>query len=255
MSTRPVAWTTLENARGRSAGTTTPVSNDRTFTLGERIGIGASRLGDRIRANENVIDDAVPYLSNVATLFRRAPMPATPVAEQYVSTQPIRLTQARAEVDRAARAADKAVAQGLSGQEAAAVRAAQLGERFNQYSRIAAEESAQNAAQRQQTIAANIGIGARNTERQNQYNQDIVARNIAQARVGSENLANFSDKAVQIAARREAAALDREKFNVLSRMYTPGLMNRVAEGLETPGSKEKIKKAYGGKLSRIKRVF
>lgn len=243
-------------------------------TVGSRLRSGVRATGKYLSSDQfgEGVANVMPYVSNVVGLFRQAPMPPTPEAEQAITPSLVRYDAARANVDRATVAANKAASRYLSGQAAGAVQAANLATQLGSYSDVAMNEANANAQIRNTAGAQNAQIAARNTERANQYQQDVLARNLAQQREASENLANFADKAVQDRARRDMMKLDKEKFDLLSRMYTSGVLERSAQGTTTPGTvDEKIKydpsknpssskgkpywkKAHGGQITRFTRL-
>lgn len=213
----------------------------------------------------------MPYVSNVVGLFRRAPDVPVPEAEGQITPSTVRYDAARSNIDRAVVGANKAASRYLTGQAAGAVQAANLATQLGSYSDVAMQEANTNANIRNAAAAQNATITARNVARANEYQQDNLARNIAMQREASENLANFADKAVADRARRDMMKLDKEKFDILSRMYTSGVLERNAAGINTPGttnepitydpakvkapaapSKPYWKKAYGGNLTRFK---
>lgn len=215
-----------------------PVSGTPRRSFGTRIRTGAGRVGRYLNSDQfsEGVADVTPYVSNIVGLFRNAPNPPTPEAEQLMRPSLVRYDSARAGVDRATVASNRAASRYLSGQAAGAVQAANLATQLGSYSDIAQSEANANAQIRNTVGAQNSQIAARNTERANQYQQDVLARNIAQQRESSENLANFADKAIQTRARKDQMKLDREKFDLLSRMYTSGVLERSAQGTTTPGT-------------------
>lgn len=227
-----------------------PVSSKKT--IGSRLRAGVNATGKYLGSEQfqNGVSAVTPYLSNIAGLFRQAPQVPTPVAEDLMTPNLVKYDAARNSIDKAVVGANKSASRYLTGQAAGAVQAANLGTQLDAYSQVAQQESNQNAQIRNATAAQNQQVIARNTERTNRYYEDNLARTIAQQRTQSENLANFSDKAVQDNARKDMNKLDKEKFDILSRMYEKGLLDRNMKGLTIPGTKQKA--AYGGRIVRSK---
>lgn len=196
-----------------------------------------------------------PYASNIVNAFRSAPLPQAPQLETVSGeVSPIRLDAARNDIARTVRGINRGITQTTQGQTGDAIQAANLATSLDAYGRVAQAEAQQNQQIRMFNAQQNQAVSARNVERMNSYNDQILARNIAQQRAQSENLANLTDKVVMDQTRKDMLALDKEKFDIISRMYTPGLLGRVGQGLIVPGTEDQYIRKNGGVLPRYKSI-
>lgn len=180
------------------------------------------------------VADFVPYVSNLVNAFRRAPRPMAPKLVDPISTTPISLDNARAEVSNATRAADLSTVN-LDAQTGAAIRVGNLAARMRSLSDIASREAMLNAQNRNQTASINANIDAMNTGITNQYRDDLVNARIAQQREQSENLADAADKFIYQQTQKDLTNLENQKATTLSRMYDRGLYGRLTKGLQQAG--------------------
>ncbi len=214
-------------------------------------GVERNRI-DWTKAADNV-GKLAPYASNIVNAFRSAPAPMSPQLENAtVDIGPANMNAARVDIDRSIRGAQRGVERTLTGQQASAVNAANLGTQLGAYSNVAQAENDQNRSIRMFNSQANQGVNARNVERINDYQSNILSRNIAQQRESSENLANFTDKIVADRTTKKVLKLDKEKYDILSRMYSRGLMGRVANGLTVPGTEDEVIRKNGGSITRYR---
>jgi hypothetical protein len=195
----------------------------------------------------------LPYISNVVNAFRRLPKPIKPELEANMSADLVNYDNDRVEMDKQFAGLNKgAQASSANPAFANANRAAAFGKVLDTKAKIAQMERNTNAQIKNNTREANSRINARNTERNNSYNESLVARTIAQQQHNAQNLANFSDK-VQLEKRDKAEmALERDRLDIIPRVYNDtGVVDRNVMDLLI-AQKEKLgeKKRYGGTIKR-----
>lgn len=176
----------------------------------------------------------VPYVSNIANMFRRVARPMAPDLVNPVVNQKVSLAGARAETENASRAADLA-AQGLDAQSGAAVRTSNLATKLRSLNDLSSREAMINAQTGNQTNAINANIDVQNARITNDYRDDLVNAELTQSRLNSENLANMSDKYIAQQTTKDQMKLDKEKTAIMSRQYNPGMYNRLSASLAKDG--------------------
>lgn len=179
--------------------------------------------------------DFVPYLSNIANMFMRTPNPMSPQLVNPITNQRISLANNRREIEESSRAADMSTA-GLDAHTGAAVRVGNLASKFRALSDVNSREALANAQITNQTNALNANIEAQNAHMTNDYRDQMVNARLARNRVASENLANASDKYIAQQATKDQMKLEKDKLNILSKMYTPGVYNRLLTKLNETGT-------------------
>lgn len=178
--------------------------------------------------------DFVPYVSNIANMFRKVPRPMAPDLVDPIVNQKVSLAGAKAQTEEMSRAADLAT-QGLDAQTGAAVRTGNLANRLRSLNDLSSREAMINAQTSNQANAINANIDAQNARITNDYRDDLVNAQLTQTRLGAENLANASDKYIAQDAARDQMELDREKTAIASRQYNPGMYNRLSASLAKDG--------------------
>lgn len=178
--------------------------------------------------------DFVPYVSNLVNMFRKVPKPIAPKTIDPVSGTTISLADAKNQVSQATRAADLST-QNLDAQTGAAIRVGNLGNKFRALSDLNSREAQINAQMGQQTKSINANIDAQNAGAINAYHDDITNSQIAQQRAQSENISNAADKFIWQQAIKDQTQLEKDKATIYSKMYTPGVYNRLLTSLQTSG--------------------
>lgn len=197
----------------------------------------------------NKLNDVVPFISNVANSFRRLPNPPKPIMENYFNPALINLDNARNDVRRSQlntnsglnyRLGNSAVAQALRGQNLATT--------VNSMNDISAQEANSNSNIINNNNYLNSYVGYRNTERKNQYNQDIISKTVNQQRIDSGILANASDKYQFMRKDKNLMNLENRKLDILPEFYKDtGVYNR---NLLDEAEKEKYGNLkYGGNVN------
>lgn len=186
-----------------------------------------SSIGDKV-------SDFIPYVSNLANMFSRVPRPIAPRLIDPVINQKISMDQAKRQVESDSRAADMSTA-GLDAHTGAAIRVGNLANKFRALSDINSREAMANTQINNQTNAVNASIDAQNTGMTNQYQDDLVNAQMAQNRLASENISNAADKYIGQQAVKDQMQLDKDKMNILSKMYNPGVYDRLIKSLNTAG--------------------
>jgi hypothetical protein len=181
------------------------------------------------------ISDFVPYVSNIANMFARTPNPTAPTLINPVVGSKISLANSRAAIDNEARAADLST-QGLDAQTGAAIRVGNMANRLRALSDVNSREALANAQITNQTNGLNANINAQNAGMINQYHDDLTNAQLTRNRLASENLANAADKYIGQQAVKDQIQLDKDKANIYSKMYTPGVYNRLLGKLQATGT-------------------
>jgi hypothetical protein len=187
----------------------------------------AGAIGDRV-------SDFIPYVSNVANMFSKVPKPIAPKLIDPVINQKISLDNAKQDVNEQSRAADLTT-QGLDAHTGAAIRIGNLATRLRALSDINSREASANAQITNQTNAINANINAQNTGAMNAYQDDTVNAQMAQRRQNSENISNAADKYISQQMVKEQGQLERDKMNILSKMFNPGVYNRLLNAVDKSG--------------------
>ena len=181
------------------------------------------------------ISDFVPYVSNLANMFIRTPNPQTPTLVNPVVAPKISLANSRAEVDNATRAADLST-QGLDAQTGAAIRVGNMANRFRSLSDINSREAIANAQTTNQANMVNANIEAQNAAMTNAYHDDLTNAQLKRNELASSNLSNAADKYIGQKAAADQLQLEKEKANILSKMYNPGVYSRLLTKLQNTGT-------------------
>lgn len=176
------------------------------------------------------VADFVPYVSNLVNSFRKTPRPIAPKSIDPVTGTSISLADARRQVSDSSRAADLST-ENLDAQTGAAIRVGNMGTRFRALSDLNSKEAQMNAQMGNQTKYINANIDSQNAQMTNQYHDDITNAEIAQQRVQSENISNAADKYITQRAVKDQYTLDKEKTNILSKMYNPGVYSRLQDSI------------------------
>ena len=186
----------------------------------------------------SIVDSVTPYVSNVANLFRKPPMPPNPILDTPVSLNRVSMNNDRYEVERGTRSGDRFAESQLDPQAAFAAKAFNNAQRFNQLSKVNQDERNMNTDISNREVQINTGISANNNQLKRGYQNDLTERTLAQQRFQSDNLANASDKFI----RQQDVNLAREEAATREAMAKAQDWNNIYGSYE--------KKAMGGKLPR-----
>jgi hypothetical protein len=200
------------------------------------VAAGSSPLLNTLNTIKGGVDKAAPFLSNAINALRKPPAPTRGRMLNPVSLAKVDYSGERASIDSQTAAANKGADQGVDGQTAAAIRGANAARNFDAKGQSYEREANANSAISNQQAQLNAGIEAQNLGREDKYNDDVISMKLANQREQSQNLANASDKYVAEKNADAARALDKEKFRILSKVYSNGIVDRINQG------------AYGGKL-------
>lgn len=213
---------------------------------------------------------AAPFISNVANAFRRPPMPKRGVPNPYVNLQKINLQEERNAVEKGTHAANESADRNVDANTAEAIKAFNRGTEFEKLTSINDRQNQANIGISNQQSVMDAQTTAGNNEKVDEYNQNLVERNVAQQREQSANLANTGDKMVAIRNEKEKGRVEIEKSKVLGSMFArsgvdkrnnyylmkAGAKNpQRADGIWQPEDYEEPKraetKAYGGIMKGI----
>lgn len=185
---------------------------------------------------QNAASAAVPYASNIANAFRTPPQPQAPQLINPVTLSRIDLSDARNRISRTVRGQDLNADKTLPGQQAAAVRNANLAKEIEGTSQVSEQEAFLNSRQRAEQAGMNLNVESMNARATDQFHQQQLERNIAQAREQSQNLSNASDKVIAQQNEQRKAALDMKKMDVLSQMWkSSGVYDRMLKKMKDQG--------------------
>lgn len=212
------------------------------------------------------VDNLTPYISNVVNALRKPPKPIMGKQIDRVKLGRVSNAQELNDVDSGTRSANMEADRSVDGQTAAAIKGANLAQGFNAKSRSNAQNAQINTGIANSEAQMNLNVDAQNAAKQDQYNQDKVGYQMAFQREQSQNLANFADKRMAQINAQDARELDEKKFNVLSQVYTNGIVRRATaraagkdEADVTADDAADVmnfaKKAFGGKLRKIGAMY
>lgn len=199
--------------------------------------------------------DIVPYISNIANSFRRAPRPAAPGQINPIATRKVNFDNQRAETDRTIIGANANVDRNLDENTAQAFKAANRVQGMRAKNAIAESETNTNAQMGAQTDQTNAAIQGQNIAMTNQWRNNITEAQVADQNNQSANLANAADKYIMQENNRTAADLDKRRLGVYKGMFaSSGVMDRQITGyqkyLKDNGLEDTAVKAYGGKMRK-----
>lgn len=177
-----------------------------------------------------------PYMSNILNAGVRPPTPIAPQMGGYASARFVSMNDAKNKVMQSSYSTRKGLYRNLDANTAAAASAGVNAQETNQLGQIGESESNTNAGIYNQNQAQNAQISANNAAVQNNYNDDVINRQIADQREKSANRANFGDKYVGIQNEKARTALEIEKLRVLEPMMNEdGVYERLAGKLRAAG--------------------
>lgn len=223
-----------------------------------------ARLWNGVRKTAGKAGNLTPYLSNIANAFTHAPSPRIPTLHNYTSLQKVNLSDERDQANRGYMSSAKATERNLPSNEAEAVKAYSRGQLANNLSSINERES--NAGISNAQAQMDQRTGELNVGEWNDYKEGLTARDIADKRERSANIANAGDKMVLIENEKQKAAVDLQKTQITSGLFgTSGVYNRQRAlwkkaGYADPLNKnyedidnngELIKKKYGGMMKPV----
>lgn len=184
---------------------------------------GQPRLINNLGSGINTV---LPYVSNIFNAFRTLPTVPTPEFQPLVTNpKTVNYEGDIAETDRMLRGLELGTqtsnpALGLG------MRASNLGTFLTQRNRIRQTQQNTNADIINRTRQFNSFIEGQNTNRLNDYRRALVERQLAQQRLSSENLADFSNK-VQLQKRdRSMMDLEKRKLEILPKFFQDGIVDR-----------------------------
>lgn len=159
------------------------------------------------------VDAITPFTSNIANMFRRLPKPPTPSAQSALTPSLLDLSADRAEAVRQRRGADAAADAGLNGGNAtSASRAANLSQQIRATSAINQSENNANSQIKNQFQMLNSQIAAGNEAKQDQYNTQLVERQLKQQELNAENLADIGNKSQVLSRDNKLFDLENDKL-------------------------------------------
>lgn len=204
-------WKSLDTSGVTGAGATTDTSKpgffSRVFTQ------------DNMNKVKTGLDKLAPFASNLVNSFRRPPMPNKPIPYGYTGLQKVNLSNERYAVNTETNAANRSTERNVDGNTAEAIKAFNNSQRFSRISQINERENNTNTQISNAEAQMRQQVDMANTAGQNEYNKDLVEREIARQREGSANWANFGDKVVAIQNEKSKKNTELAKAKVLSTLY------------------------------------
>lgn len=209
--------------------------------------------------------DVVPYISNIANSFKRAPLPSAPGSINPVAATRVNFDSQRAEADRMLRGANIGADKNLDENTAGAVKASNLASGIRAKNSISENESNMNSQIGLQTNQLNASIDMQNTAMGNQWKRDLVEANVANQREQSANLSNAADKYIGQQQFKSAQELDREKYNAMKPLWSRSGVDDRTFGEDSAYAADLKKrnpvqydawygkKAYGGRMKSVRR--
>jgi len=175
-----------------------------------KAGVSLSLVGDKLQEAGNKI---APFASNISNALKRLPNPAVPAQESTVTPSFLSFGADRAEAKSQVRSANKVAERSLgTGQAVVATRAANLSQGIKAVNAVNQAEANANSQIATQFQQMNAQIKARNVERQNNYNNDLVSKEMKQQQLDSTNLSDVGNKLQAIQRDKNAQELDQNKM-------------------------------------------
>ncbi|CAM6001149.1 unnamed protein product [Sphagnum balticum] len=162
-----------------------------------------------VNTANKAIDTVSPFISNIYNATQRLPLPPVPSLNTPVTASLVNYDASRNEAVRQARSANRSARTNLnSGAAVSATTAANLAGQTRAVNQISEAENNQNATIRNSTAAENVQIAASNKALQNNYQNELVARQIKGQSLSSANMANLEEKVQGMA--RDKKMFDQE---------------------------------------------
>lgn len=213
--------------------------------------------------NVNTIGNKIaPYISNITNAFRTPPRPSQPIMDPYVTLAKSNLTGERNQSLVDEHTYDRSVNNNVQGNTGEALKLYNKGRGFTERSAINQRENENNIGITNMQARLDTDINVRNTDKRNDFLKENTARDIAEQRTQSENVANAGDKAVEIRDENEKARVNLAQANVLaSEFKNSGVLDRARAYMKKQGLEDPLGKQYkdldtpqmsmGGRIKRI----
>jgi len=178
-----------------------------------------------------IVDKILPYASNIANAFRRAPKPSAPILNAAQKLQKINMDDARYQVGREIGASNTGADRTLDSNTAMSVKLFNSGRKINELGKINEFEKNANAGISNQQAMLDYQNQVGNNAKLDEFNNTILEGKIADSANQSANFANAADKYIAIGNERAKGQLDLDKTKTLSTMFSTngpggGLFNR-----------------------------
>jgi hypothetical protein len=198
-------------------------------------------------------DKVSPFLSNIANATTKLPLPPVPVLNTEITPNLVDYSASRAEAVRTNRGADKTARQNLNtGAAVAASTAANLSQRVRSVGQINEAENNANTGIRNQVASQNAQVKMGNTALQNNYQNELVSRQLKGQQLKSENMANVEQKIQGMAKDDKLNKLESTKIMLTALSDPTGASMRGADsvfkGALSPEDYQTVK-AHAAKIS------
>jgi hypothetical protein len=174
--------------------------------------------------------------------------PATPQMEKAVGLKRLSANDQLAEVERQGLQANQVIKNNTA--QAADIASATgniFAKKVAAKNQIFGENQRLNAAIQGQEAALNTQINARNTERTNQFNNDINDFSNLKQRLGTDNVANLSSKVLQQGREKNQMDLDKFSIKYMGRKFKDsGVQDRNLDDITEEEQKKYLGKKNGG---------
>lgn len=206
------------------------------------------------KLNLNGLNDVLPYASNLVNSFRKLPLPIAPNLESGITPNLVNYDATRGLINNKLasfnRETDYKTNNSTVGQ---ALKAKALAGGIEGYNQAAQQEGNTNAVINNQTNQFNQGVQVRNLARQQDYNDNLVSRQLKQQELNSENLANTTDK-FQLQRRDKNAQYQEGERNYINALgIDRSLLGQTAiDALDelNETQRKRLGYNYGGKLKK-----
>lgn len=198
------------------------------------------------------VDSIIPFASNIANSFRSAPTPAPPVLNNYTTIPKVNLEKQRYDIRRETGASNAFTEANVDNNTAEAIKLFNRGSEENQLSQVNDKENNLNLDVSKTQAMMDAQTSAGNNALTNEYHQSILEKNIANQREQSQNLANASDKYIEIQNQKKAAQVSQQRNLILKSLYdNSGVINRQAQLWKNAGLPDPYGVNYGYTRSKF----
>jgi hypothetical protein len=178
------------------------------------------------------VDKVSPFLSNFMNATQRLPLPPNPVLNTEITPNLVNYDASRAEAVRQTRGADKVARENLnSGAAVSATKAANLAQQDRAIGQANEAESNTNAGIRNQAAAENAQIRAGNNALTNNYNNEMVSRQLKGQQLNTQNMANIEEKINGLARDKKLFNLEDQKLMLEALKDNTGASYRAARSV------------------------
>lgn len=204
------------------------------------------KSGDGLEQAAGVL---LPLMSNIRNAFTKAPKPAVSNRVNPVILPSVKFNNDRQAVYNTTEAGMRGAAASLDENTAAAVNAGLVGQRAGMISSVNEKEALTNADIAARRAQMNSQVDYINAAKMDSYQDQIIQSVMANQMNQAANMSNAADKITVMGNQRRAEQLEGDKIKVLSRMYDPGVWERLKKF--TDDNNIVMPQKYGGMLKKL----